>query len=122
MGTPREIQTGAVARWLAKEFGGRVTSAEDTKATGATPSKVTNNDPDAVALLFINLGAFDIYLSLSTQTSTTNGIFLGANGGSVSFKVRDDGELSSREWNAVSPGGASTLYINRTRVLTQEQQ
>jgi hypothetical protein len=107
---------GAALRWLEEEFGGSISEAESTPATGAGSATFTGNDPDAVGLIVINLGANDVFIGLSSKVALNNGIKLTANGGACGFTVRDDGTLPTREWWAISPGGVSTLYALRIRL------
>jgi hypothetical protein len=109
---------GAALRWLEEEFGGTISEAETDPAVTATAATITSNDPDAVAILFINLGTTDIFIGLSKNVSATAGIKLSAGGGSAGFVVREDGTLPTREWYAVSPGGATTLHTIRIRLVS----
>lgn len=109
------IFPGAAAQWLEKEFGGSFQEAESEVVTAAAAVSAVGNDPDAVALLFVNFGATDIYVTLKGNPAGNAGIKLVANGGSVAFALRDDFTLPSREWFARSPGGAGSLYVLRLR-------
>lgn len=106
---------GVALDWLKKEYGATILEVESNPATGAGSVEVLKNDPDAVAVTFINFGAFDIFLSLAQNSPANSGIRIAANGGSTSLSLRDDFTLPSRSWFAVSPGGASSLYILRLR-------
>lgn len=108
-------QYGAALRWLIKEFGGYVSEKETEVATAAGAAQAVPNDADALALVFVNFGAFDIFLTLKANPTASSGIRLVANGGTATLTVRDDFTLPSREWFATSPGGASSLYSLRLR-------
>lgn len=105
---------GAVADWLAKEYGGRYDSVEEVVATAAAPSTPINGDPDAFTDILINLGAQDVFVSLNADVSASKGIKLAAGGGALIRTARDDALFVTRTLYAVSPGGASTLYHGRT--------
>lgn len=104
---------GAALDLIVKEFGGAVSEQETTQATGAAFAEAVKNDANAVALTFINFGAFTIFLSLRPDQAASTGIILTPNGGTVSLNLRDDFTLAARAWFASSPGGASSLYSLR---------
>lgn len=107
---------GANLDWLKKQYGVLVwNDADSTVATAAAVAPAAANDPDAMTLVFVNFGAFDIFLTLAQNPVASSGIRLIANGGTVSFNVRDDFTLPARQWFASSPGGASSLYVIRGR-------
>lgn len=105
----------AVLDFLAKEFGGEVEYADETKTVGTTAAEVAGGDGERPALLFINLSANTIYVAPTPSVSTTRGIYLGANGGSVSMVVRDDLILPALQWHAVASAAGSSLYVIRVR-------
>jgi hypothetical protein len=109
---------GAALRWLEEEFGGSISESESDPAVTAAAAVITSNDPDAVALIFMNLGVQDVFLGLSKNVSATAGLKLTAGGGSSGVSVRDDGTLPTREWYAVSPGGATQLHVIRIRLVS----
>ena len=109
------MNLGAAAQWLAGEYGGPVEEREALKTTGVTSVSVSNNDPEAVQILFVNVGANTINLGLSVAMAVSGGIILSAGGGAVSMSLRDDGTLPTREWFARSAAGASSLYVLRIR-------
>lgn len=109
---------GAAREFIAQDLGGPTSEAESTVATGANAVSICGNDPDAVGLTIVNVGAQNVFIGLTQGVSATNGIFLGANGGLVTMSVKDDYTLPTREWFAVSPAGASTVYVLRQRRFT----
>lgn len=105
------LPVGAAWATTQLELGGPCTMTESTPATSATPSIIALTSPDRVGLAFINLGANNVYIALTSAVGTTNGILLGASGGSFNTDVRDDYTLPAQAWYAVSPAGASTVYV-----------
>jgi hypothetical protein len=112
---------GAALQFLEITYGGPVSEAQSAPVTGAALASVLVNDPDALQLIFINTGAFPVFLHLRQDDPPTQGIQLGANGGGTTMNVREDGTLPCREWFANSPGGASSLYILRIRRYSRTQ-
>ncbi len=109
---------GAVVAWLQKEFGGVFQELETFPVTAAAPAPVVGNDPNSAALLFVNIGAQDVFLKLRQDLPAATGIRLGANGGGTVMTMRDDMTLPTREWFASSSGGASQLYILRLSLFS----
>lgn len=106
---------GAALDWLRKEYGGFLEEVETTVPTTAVPVAATVNDPDCLALVFVNFGAQNISLALAQNAPAGSGVTLTSAGGVVSLDVRDDLTLPSRAWFASSAGGASTLYVLKVR-------
>jgi len=107
---------GQATEILKREYGGLIQEREAEFVTGAGFQQALQNDPDAVAVTFVNFGAFDIFLALRQTAPASSGVRLVPNGGSVSLTLRDDLTLPAHEWFAASPGGASSLYSLRLRV------
>jgi len=105
---------GAALNWLKREYGSTILEIENTSATAAAAAEVLKNDPDALAVVFVNFGAFAVFLTLAQNAPAGSGIPVQP-GGSVSMIVRDDLTLPARAWFASSPGGASSLYTLRLR-------
>lgn len=107
------------AEYLRRVFGGEFEEEEQFITTGATPVQVVGSEPDAVSLTFVNLGASTVFLRIGNQPSSTAGIQVLGNGGFLSINLTDDFTLVAREWSAVSPSGASTIYALRVRRYRQ---
>lgn len=105
----------AARAYLRATYGGDFQEEEGSVATAAGPASLGGNDPECIERVFCNLGGNTVYFGLSPEVSATNGIPLNPNGGTVSLSVFEDGMLPTREWFAVSPGGASTVYTLKTR-------
>lgn len=118
MSTPAKLFPGAARAFTEAALGGPCNEFEDSVTVQTTATSIVNNSPDRVGLVIINLGANDIYIGLTPAVSTTNGIKLPANGGSVSMNVRDDFILPSRQWWGIANGGTSATYeLEETRSI-----
>ncbi len=104
---------GALSDLIEQEFGGAYDTAETQVPTNGTGYRAIPHNPECVGTTIINLGANDVYLSPSSGVSSASGIFLSASGGSMSLTVRDDLVLAGHEWYAISPAGASALFVIR---------
>ena len=102
---------GAAAEFLRDRYAGELTEDESTATIGTSVSQVVGSDPDRLGLLLINLSANTVFVGLENTVSTTNEIRLGANGGSVSFNVTDDGMIQTRNMFAIASGAASAVYV-----------
>ena len=102
---------GAAAEFLRERYAGELTEVEATATIGTTFGQVVPSNPDRLGLLIINLSANTVYVSINSDVSATNGIRLGATGGSVSFNVTDDGMLLTRTWYGLATGAGSSIYV-----------
>ena len=107
------VSVPALIQIIDSEYGGGFKSVEATVDTSATSIRAVHNDPNSVETVIVNTGDEDIFVSPSTPASAASGIFLHANGGSIALTVREDLTLAGHEWYAVSPGGASSLFVLR---------
>jgi hypothetical protein len=115
MSDPAPVAVGAAQSYIEGQYGGP-TDEQDTEMTlGVTPSRIVDNDPDALALTIINLGANTVYVMFDLNPTTTRGIQLNASGGFVSFNVNDDQTLPTRQWYGVTASGTSDIFAIRTR-------
>jgi len=110
-----EISVGAAQSYIEGEFGGPTEELESEVNATTTATSVVGNDPEALALTLINLGANTAWLLFEDTVSTTRGLLLNANGGYVSLTVRDDQTLPTRRWWAVTSTGVTTILSIRTR-------
>lgn len=115
-----ELERGAAAEFLAKKFGGLIEEVESSPLVTSSAAAITNNDPESVELLFLNLGLQGVYLALDGRVSSSRGVYLAPSGGNAVFTVEEDGTLPTREWWAVAPGGVTLLYVLRVRRSARE--
>ena len=108
---------GAALDFIVKEFGGTVEETDETVSVGTTVTDIVGNDPDAVALVLINLGATTVFVAPTNTVATNKGIQLNANGGFMSLIVRDDLILPANAWYGIADTAASDVYVIRIRRL-----
>lgn len=106
---------GAAAQYIAKEYGGSFEEQDGTISVATAATKIVDNNPDALALVMINLGANTVYVAPNNKPSSTAGIRLDANGGNVSMIVRNDLTLPSRQWYGIADTAASDVYYVRVQ-------
>lgn len=105
-------RTTGAARWFTdQQLGGPALEKESSVNVLSTLSVVIGSNPDRVGLIMINQGAQDAFIALTPAVSTSFGIKLFANGGSVTMQVRDDFTLPSRQWYGFGNGGAVSIYV-----------
>ena len=102
---------GAAAEFLRERYKGELTEDETSVTVGTAVSTVIGSNPDRLGLLILNLSANTVYVSIDNSVSATNGIRLGANGGSVSLNVTDDGMIQTRTWYGLAAGAGSSVYV-----------
>lgn len=107
----------ALNEMLVELFGVK-TSPRINPVNTAVPTSVVpilRNDPQRLSFVVFNLGANSVYIGPENQVSTTRGIYLAPNGGSVSLIWDRDFELCSHDWYAIASGGASTIFTLENR-------
>ena len=73
------------------------------------------NNPDRLHYIAVNVGSFDVLVAWDIdEVRTGRGVRLGAQGGSVSLAVDEDGELVTYQAFAIGLGGGSTIYVIET--------
>ena len=113
---------GAAAEFLRTRYKGELTEDETSVTLGTTVSTVIRSNPDRLGLLILNLSTNTMYISITNGVSATDGIRLGANGGSLSLNVTDDGMIQTRTWYGVSTGAGSSVYVlELTRFIADRQ-
>lgn len=110
--TPQgSVATGAALQYTQNVLGGPVVENDSNPTIGATVGTVIEGNGDRVGLVIINVGGNDLFIALDSGVSATNGIRLGANGGSVSMDVVNDFTMASRKWYGVAPTGNTNVFV-----------
>jgi len=102
---------GAARAFTQLQLGGPCTEQDSQVTATNTAAIFLQGNADRVGLLMINLGANDVYLSLTSSVSTTQGIKLPQSGGNVSMNVRDDFTLPSRTFYGITNAATSAVYV-----------
>lgn len=98
---------------IAQEVGARARAEEDALTTTVTTAgvQVLRDNPLRLGFVVINLGSYAVYLRPRRPATTSAGIRLVSNGGSLSVLWRDDLVLPGLDWWAISESGDSTIYL-----------
>lgn len=98
---------------ISKQYGAKVSVEDPTTnlSIGTTDLIIAQNNPRRIALVVVNLSANTLYLKPKAPATTTNGIILIANGGSMSLNFLEDLHLPAQEWHAIASGAASAIYV-----------
>jgi hypothetical protein len=99
---------------LVKERYGVNTFSRDNPvvaAVGVTAIPIARQNPNRIWLTIVNLSANVLYVGPFADVAATKGIYLGANGGSLTINYLDDMELPGREWSAIATGAASAILV-----------
>lgn len=105
---------GLVSNYIRKRWGCHTNWVENFVAVILANSNVAaQNNPNRFSIMFQNMGANIVYISVASGVGPLAGIQLAANGGLISFNVEDDGEITTRQWYSIG-AGASTLYVGET--------
>jgi len=107
---------GVLSDLLRERFKVETESVENqlVAAVGVAAVQVAVNNPDRVALNFINLSVNIIYISPFPGVAAAIGIRLDPNGGWRSLVWDEDFELVSHDWYAIAAGAGSAFYTLET--------
>lgn len=113
---------GAAAEFLRERYKGELTEDETSVSVGTAVSTIIGGNADRLGLLILNLSNNTVFVSIDNSVSATNGIRLGANGGSVALNVTDDGMIQTRTWYGLATGAGSSVYVlDLTRFIADRQ-
>lgn len=111
-GTQYTIPPGAVAAVLgAKRFDGPTRAKFSAVTVGVTSTRVLDNNPRRVAWMLVNISVSQAFFNFDNLVSSSNGIILGAGGGSISVEVDEDGETPAWEGYGISLGAAGVWWV-----------
>lgn len=101
---------GAAAKFAAEKFGGPVDEAHDVTSVGVTVSQIFAPNADRLLTLLVNMSTNLMYVGFDAEVSSTRGIFLAANGGSLITLADEDLILTTFPQFVVSTGALSNLF------------
>lgn len=104
------IPYGAARELTQKRWGVPLTFQETNFSVTSTNQVIVKNNPDRVSLTFVNNGANDMFVGLSTLVATV-GIKIVNSGQAINFNVDDDGEMPAQTWWAISSLGTSCYVL-----------
>lgn len=111
-GTPYETPPGAVAALFAnKRFGFPTRAAFHTVSVGITATQLLDNNPRRIAWLIVNISVNQGFANFDNSVSSSNGIILGAAGGSISTAVDEDGETTGWTLFGICTGAAGNFWV-----------
>ena len=101
-----------VVGWVGKRFGIETVERETpiTNTVGVAATQILRNDGGRLSWLIVNLGATDVVVAFSQEVSLTNGIYIPANGGSLSISAEDDYTLPTKQVWAISTA-ATQIFV-----------
>ena len=83
----------------------------ESKTIGTASEIIAQNNPGRTNLTIINLSSNTLYVTPLNTASSTNGILLGAGGGSLALNYNDDLIQPALEWHAVASGSSSAVFV-----------
>jgi len=114
---------GIVLDDLARRYGGIFREVITTPTIATLPIKVVTYNPERVALVVVNGGSQNKYLSPRENVSATNGITIPVLGGIWTINIIEDFILPSLEWWMIGtavPQAPWILEIVREAVFKEE--
>ena len=107
---------GAVSKLAEKEFSGLLDVTDEVQSIGTTVSRVFRNDPDRVFYQITNMSGGNMYVNFNANPSSSNGILLTPNGGTLSYSGKDDFTLVTKELYIIANIAASGLLVVAMRM------
>lgn len=77
----------------------------------ATVTQILSANPNRVSFTFVNLSAVNMWIGPHSDVSSTKGIFVSPNGGSITLQWDRDFELVSQPFFAIAIANNSDCYI-----------
>ena len=89
----------------------------NSRVVGTASEVLAKNNPGRTNLTIVNLSSNTLYLSPLDTASSTNGILLGAAGGSLTLNYWDDLIQPTLEWHAIAAGSNSAVCVIEATIL-----
>jgi hypothetical protein len=105
---------GRLSEYISKKFGCKTEAVADplnVTSVGTTTTQILPNNPDRLFYILVNLGSYDLYVAWDRSVGSTHGVQVSKGGGNLVLTADDDAELVGYEAYAVSPSGATDIYI-----------
>jgi len=83
----------------------------ETASVGAVSVPILRENANRVFFVVINLSINVVNIRPGQAATAAIGIPLGSAGGLVSFNIKDDKTLPTKEWWGFAAAGASTIYV-----------
>jgi hypothetical protein len=97
----------AIGRW-----GGPTTFRLTSATVGTSVTRIVVNNARRVKLTLLNLGAVDVFISPSSDVTTSAGLKLVASTGTAESNAADDGEEVIGEVYAIASAAGNTVMIS----------
>jgi len=110
--TPSAPRMGACLEYAQRVLGGPLVENDSNPSIpNATVTVVVDGNGDRVALVIINTGTNDAYVSIDPNITAPNGIKIANSGGSFTIDVTEDFTLPSRRWYGWCPTGTTQFFV-----------
>ncbi|NIQ91313.1 MAG: hypothetical protein GWN93_20815 [Deltaproteobacteria bacterium] len=102
-----------VADLIARRFGIRTRAQQVplVQTVGTSVVRVLPNNPNRLAFVIVNLSSNNVYVAWDLAVSTTRGVLLTPNGGSLTVVYEEDFETACWELFAIADGAASSIFV-----------
>ena len=116
-GTSNRASEATASRFSISRWGTPTTPRLTSATVGTTASRIVVNNPRRVKLLLLNLGAVDVFVSFSSDVSTSSGLKLVASTGTLEANAADDGEEVISELYAIASAAGNTVMISEVLAI-----
>jgi len=101
-----------LAELLMERFKRKTRAVENPLITsvGTTATLILKNNPNRLAFIIHNLGAYPVFLGFTSDVSITKGARIDPNGGAYSMIWDEDFDATAWAIWAIADGGTSAVY------------
>jgi len=99
---------------LSEEILGFPTTREGVstqQTVGTSSGRLVDANPNRLFLYLANVGTNDVYVAPDAAVGVQDGFLIAADGGTLTFQIDTDGDLTAEEFHAIADGGNSTLVV-----------
>ena len=98
---------------LNESLGVNASPKEDAliSTVGTSSAQLLRNNPNRVAFIMVNLSGGDIFLRPQSDATTSEGVQITPQGGSVVVRWQDDFLLPAEAWYAIGSVASSNFYL-----------
>ena len=101
--------TGAAANFTAIKYGGQVQHKVQVLTLGASVISMLAPDADRLGILLVNTSTDLVYVGFDEQVSSSRGIYLAPNGGSLGIQADEDMTLPTLGLYGLSSAASSDI-------------
>lgn len=101
----------SLAEYVDKRLGAQALPLTSTGTLNIARGVAIPRNPNRLFCVFVNLSANSMYLNPVGAPSNTNGVLIGALGGSLTLLAEEDFDMTGYEWDGIAAADASSFFL-----------